>query len=90
MKTTNVAELKKHLSAYLELAERGEEVQICRRNVPVARLVAIAADRPNRTVLGCGEGTVTYHADVTEPMMPAEEWEMLSDGATADDDGRPA
>lgn len=37
MKTANVAEFEKHRSAYLELVEAGESVEICRRNIPVAR-----------------------------------------------------
>lgn len=88
MQTANVAEFKKHLSAYLEMVEQGEEVQICRRNVPIAVLSGIGRDQVNHTVLGCGEGTVTYHADVTEPFMPAESWDML--GEEGADDGRPA
>ncbi len=88
MRTANVAELKKHLSAYLEMAERGEEVQICRRNVPIAVLRGIEKQGVNKTVLGCGEGTVTYRADVTEPFMPPEEWDMHDEGEAGD--GRPA
>lgn len=86
MKTANVAELKKHLSSYLEMVERGEEVCICRRNVPIARLVSIDVPVPNRTVLGCGEGTVTYHADVTEPMILESSWDMLSTSPATDND----
>ena len=79
MKTANIAEFKKHLSAYLDLVEKGETVEICRRNVPVARLEAITPKRRNHTVLGCGEGSVIYRGRVDEPLMPAEDWEMLQD-----------
>ena len=37
----NVHEVRDHLAEYLAAAERGEEVLICRRNQPVARLVAV-------------------------------------------------
>lgn len=83
MKTANVAEFKKHLSSYLELVEQGETVEICRRNVPVARLSAVALSKKNQTVLGCGEGTVTYLGNVTVPFMPSSDWEMLDDGPDA-------
>ena len=37
----NVHEVRDNLAQYLAAAERGEEVLICRRNQPVARLVAL-------------------------------------------------
>jgi prevent-host-death family protein len=42
MHSPNVHEVRENLAEYLAAAERGEEVLICRRNQPVARLVAIA------------------------------------------------
>lgn len=39
MKTASVTEVKAHLSQYLRLVQRGSEVQILDRGVPVARLV---------------------------------------------------
>lgn len=41
MQTVNVAEFKKRLSSFIDLVEGGETVEVCRRNVPVARLVKI-------------------------------------------------
>jgi prevent-host-death family protein len=38
--TINIADLKARLSEFVELAESGQEVVVCRRNLPVARLVA--------------------------------------------------
>jgi prevent-host-death family protein len=40
MKTASVSDLKAHLSRYLRLVQKGGEVQILDRGVPVARLVA--------------------------------------------------
>ncbi len=45
MKQVSVRELKAHLSEYLRRAERGEDIQVARRNEPVARLTSIAAKR---------------------------------------------
>jgi len=80
MQTVNVAEFKKRLSSFIDLVEGGETVEVCRRNVPVARLVKIESPRQNHTVLGCGEGTVEYRGSVTEPLIPEDSWEMLARG----------
>jgi prevent-host-death family protein len=39
MRTVNIAELKAHLSAHIQLVRAGEEVLVCDRNKPVARIV---------------------------------------------------
>ena len=39
MKTANVSSLKARLSAYLQAVREGEEVLVCDRNKPVARIV---------------------------------------------------
>jgi len=44
MKTVNIAELKAHLSAHLQLVKSGEEVLVCERNKPVARIVPCPAE----------------------------------------------
>jgi prevent-host-death family protein len=77
MKMANVAELKKHLSAYVAMAEEGESIEVRRRNVPVARLVGIAHTASNRTQLGCGRGTGTVLGDLAEPLLPTDRWDML-------------
>lgn len=77
MTTANIAELKSHLSRYLNLVERGEPVQICKRNVAVAQIVPLAAKKKNKTRLDCGKGTVVVHGDLTEPTMDSADWNML-------------
>ena len=77
MKSANIAELKAHLSEFLALVEKGEEVEIRRRNVPVARIVPHRRRPPNRTKLGCARGTVQIHCDLTEPAFDESDWEML-------------
>jgi len=76
MKVANIAELKDNLSRFLSAVEEGEEVEVRRHNVPIARLVPIAGRRPNRTVLGCGAGSAKTTGDLTEPLIPEEDWEM--------------
>lgn len=47
MVQVNVQEAKTHFSRYLDAAENGEVVIVCRHNKPIAELRAIAA-RPER------------------------------------------
>lgn len=42
MKSVNIAELKNHLSAYLNEVKAGEEILVRDRNQPVARIVRLA------------------------------------------------
>jgi prevent-host-death family protein len=39
MKTVNISDLKAQLSAHIQLVRNGEEVLVCDRNQPVARIV---------------------------------------------------
>ena len=79
MKIANVAEFKNHLSEYLAAVANGEQVEVRKRNTPLARVVPIQQPGRNRTVLGCGEGSVVVKADLAAPMIPDTDWEMLGD-----------
>jgi prevent-host-death family protein len=46
MASVAITELKAHLSRYLRMAQRGVEVQVLERGVPVARLVAMPRAEP--------------------------------------------
>ena len=39
MRTVNISDLKAHLSAHIQIVRGGEEVLVCDRNRPVARLI---------------------------------------------------
>ena len=80
MKIANVAEFKNHLSEYLAAVASGEQVEVRKRNMPLARVVPIRQPGRNRTVLGCGKGSVVVKTDLTAPMLPEADWEMLGDG----------
>lgn len=45
MKSVNIAELKNHLSEYLNVVKAGEEILVRDRNQPVARIVPLARSR---------------------------------------------
>jgi prevent-host-death family protein len=74
MTRTNIAQFKSQLCEFLGRVEGGESVEICRRNRPIARVTPIVAPHENRTVLGCGKGTVVVHGDLTGPVL--DDWEM--------------
>jgi prevent-host-death family protein len=44
MRTVNIADLKAHLSAHIQLVRDGEEVLVCDRNKPVARIIPCRLD----------------------------------------------
>jgi prevent-host-death family protein len=77
MKTTNIGELKDHLSKFIGLVESGEVVEICKHNKPIARIIPYdRSQTKNRTILGCGLGTVNILGDLTEPFIPEDSWDM--------------
>jgi len=78
MKMVNIAELKNNISKILSLVEKGEEIEVCKRNIPVAHLIPVRKKNvKNQTKLGCGKGTVEILGDLTESLIPEEHWEML-------------
>lgn len=70
-----IAEIESHLSDYLAQVERGEEVVICDRDQPVAKLTAVRAFT-NRSRPGWGKGTINILGPVTGPIMD-DDWSML-------------
>jgi len=78
MKIVNIAKLKNNFSKFLALVEKGEEVRICKRNIAIAKLTPIQKhEKGNHTKLGCGLGSVEIKGNLTDPMIPFEDWEML-------------
>jgi prevent-host-death family protein len=77
MKIANIADLKNRLSAYLSLVEKGEEIEIRKRNVPIARVVPLRRKVLTPSRLGAGAGTARIRGKLTEPLIPPEAWEML-------------
>ena len=79
MKIANVAEFKNHLSEYLAAVQSGEELEIRKRNTPLARVVPIPSPQRNRTVLGSGRGSVVVKGSLVDPLIPLGDWEMLGE-----------
>lgn len=76
----NIAEFKDRISEFLALVEKGGEVIVCRRNVPLARVEPVRQPhraKPEHSVLGCMKGSVEIHGNLTEPCIPEVDWDML-------------
>jgi prevent-host-death family protein len=75
----NVHEVRENLAEYLAAAERGEEVLICRRNQPVARLVALQTTaRREARPLGLAADAGTSLPDSFFDPLPDELVQALS------------
>ncbi len=57
MQITNIHEAKTHLSQYVELAFKGEEVIICKSGKPMVKLIKYQ-ENTNPRKPGCWEGKV--------------------------------
>ena len=68
----NIHEAKTHLSKLLERVALGEEVVIAKAGKPVAKLVAIAPDKP-RFKFGSAKGEFVVPDDFNEPDPEIEE-----------------
>lgn len=76
MKIVDIAEFENRLSEHLATVGNGEEVEIRKRNVPLARVVPVPRPTRNRTVLGCGRGSVVVRASLVEPLISSGDREM--------------
>ena len=74
----NVADLKSRMSKYLRLVEKGGEVVVCKRNVPLAKITSLRPMRKNTSVPGRGKGKIKILGDITGPIIPESDWNMLN------------
>lgn len=66
MRAINIHEAKTHLSRLAEEAAVGEEIVIAKAGRPIARLVALSADKPRK--LGLLKGKFTIPDDFDAPL----------------------
>lgn len=77
MKTTNIGEFKDNLGKFIRFIEQGEVIEIRKGNIPIAKIIPYETSKSgNRTVLGCGMGSVKILGDLTEPLIPEDTWDM--------------
>jgi prevent-host-death family protein len=75
MDTVNIHQAKTHLSQLLARVERGEEITIANRGVPVAKLVPIADRLDRRSSMGIDRGLFQVPADFNADLLAAFEGE---------------
>ncbi len=72
MRTVNIGELKARLSAHIEMVKNGEEVLVCDRNKPVARIVPCSIDdEPERERRLIARGIMTPPLKKRTSPLPA-------------------
>jgi prevent-host-death family protein len=73
MNQPNIHEVRENLAGYVAAAERGDEVLICRRNQPVARLVGLRRPAPAgpRLLGGAPDAGVPLPKGFFEPLPRA-------------------
>jgi prevent-host-death family protein len=76
--TVNIGELKNHLSEFLERVEGGEEIVVCKRNVPFATITSIP-QRKNRSQPGWASSSLRILKPIEGPAIPEDDWNMLND-----------
>jgi prevent-host-death family protein len=79
MDTVNIHQAKIHLSQLLARVERGEEITIANRGIPVAKLVPIANKLDRRSSMGIDRGLfqvpADFNADLPADLLAAFEGE---------------
>src|ERR1041385_3044426 len=59
MRTVQIAELKNRLSAYLTMVRAGQEIIVCARKRPIARIVPLAVEMDDETAQLVAEGILS-------------------------------
>ncbi len=76
--TVNIGELKNRLSEFLERAEKGDEILVCKRNVPFATITGLPK-RKNRSQPGWAASSLKIVQSVEGPAISENDWNMLGD-----------
>lgn len=74
--SVNIGELKNRLSEYLERVEHGDEIEVCKRNIPFATIAGKPLQK-NRSQPGWAKGTLRILQPVEGPAIPEGHWNML-------------
>ncbi len=74
--SVNIGELKNRLSEYLERVAHGDEIEVCKRNIPIATIAGKAVCQ-NRSQPGWAKGTLRILQPVEGPAISEDDWNML-------------
>ena len=64
----NVHEAKTHLSRYLEKVMEGETIILCKRNVPIAEIRALARKPAGKRPIGLAKGSISVPPEFFDPL----------------------
>jgi prevent-host-death family protein len=67
----NVHEAKTHLSRYLDRVAHGETILLCKRNVPVAEIRPLPAQREEPRPIGLAKGRIKIPRSFFQPLPEA-------------------
>ncbi|MEI6331723.1 MAG: type II toxin-antitoxin system Phd/YefM family antitoxin [Pseudanabaena sp.] len=68
METINIHQAKTNLSRLLSRVEHGEEIVICNRGIPIAKLVPFRTSPDRRSSLGQDRGRFVVPDDFNAPL----------------------
>lgn len=75
MNKVQIAQLRDHVSRYVQRAEHGETIVILNRSRSVAVLGPwLPPHRRTDHLLGCLKGTARVHGDIVRTKIPAGDW----------------
>lgn len=64
----NIHEAKTHLSRYLPRLAAGETILLCKRNVPIAEIRPLPAERKTKRPIGLAKGEIQVHDGFFDPL----------------------
>lgn len=76
--SVNIGDLKNRLSEWIDRVQEGDVIEICKRNVPVARIEG-QRRRPNLSRPGWARQSGKITGPIEGPILPEGDWHMLWD-----------
>jgi antitoxin (DNA-binding transcriptional repressor) of toxin-antitoxin stability system len=64
----NIHEAKTHLSKYLQDLTEDEPILLCKRNIPVAKIVGLNKKPLKKRVIGLAKGEFVVPDDINNPL----------------------
>ena len=69
---TNIHTLKAHLSEFLKETQKGETVLVCKRNIPLAKIVPVSEHQRTPRSIGLAKGEFSVPRDFNDPLEDDE------------------
>jgi antitoxin (DNA-binding transcriptional repressor) of toxin-antitoxin stability system len=66
----NIHEAKTHLSRYLSRLAKGENILLCKRNVPIAEIRPLPPQKKSKRPIGLAKGQFKIPPEFYEPLPP--------------------